>query len=152
MIKSKRLLPIKKLAKSKEKQAAQALGESIQTQQLEKDKLKQLQDYQNEYLIQMQQKVKHGVSGSVLYQYHQFLSKINLAIEQQESVVQGCASELSTQQTQWRDKHSETEIISQVITQMAEKEKQLKNKQEARQMDEMSTQAFLRRNQNSSSH
>jgi flagellar FliJ protein len=152
MVRSKRLLPIKKLAQNKEKQAAQALGESLQNQQLEKDKLEQLQRYQNEYLIQMQNKVKQGVSGSVLYQYHQFLNKIKTAIEQQENVVRGCADELSSQQNHWRNKHSETEVISQVIHNMADQEKRNRNKQEVKQSDEMSTQAYLRRQKNFVNH
>ena len=62
MKRSKRLAPIQHLAQSKEKTAAQALGQSLDNQKLEITKLEQLNLYRVEYVAQMQEKINQGVN------------------------------------------------------------------------------------------
>jgi flagellar FliJ protein len=145
MDRSKRLKPIRKLAQNKEKNAAQELGHALEIQKHELNKLEQLKQYRIEYLDQMQVKVNQGVTGATLQQYHQFLNKLDLAISQQNNVVEQCVTQLETTKAHWQSKRSEAKAISQVMDKMAVKEQQVKDKKESNQTDEMSTQAFLRR-------
>jgi flagellar protein FliJ len=148
MARSKRLKPIKKLAQNKEKTAAKELGHALDLLKHELTKLEQLKQYRIEYLEQMQIKVKLGVTGAVLQQYNEFLNKLDLAIKQQDNISLQYESQLAQTKEQWQNKRSEAKAISQVMDKMALKERQLKDKREANQNDEMSTQAFLRRQNN----
>jgi flagellar protein FliJ len=151
VLRSKRLSPIKKLAKNKEKNAAQTLASSLQRQNAEQAKLTQLQNYRLDYLNQMDEKVKQGITGSGLLQYHHFLAKLDLAIEQQKQAIQQSEFALQQSKTNWHDKRSKTKAITQVMDNMAVKEQKIKDKRESAQADEMSTQAFIRR-QNKANH
>ena len=144
MVRSKRLNPIKELAKNKEKAAAQALGSSIERQKLEDQKLQQLNQYRHEYLVEMEHKVKAGISGAELQRYHLFLAKLDSAIDQQKDVLQVSNKQLDASQNHWHDKRKRTKAISQVVEKMQQQEKIDANKQETKVSDEISTQAFLR--------
>ncbi|TQV75334.1 flagellar export protein FliJ [Aliikangiella marina] len=144
MVRSKRLNPIKTLAKNKEKAAAQALGNSIERQKVEDQKLQQLYQYRHEYLLQMESKVKSGISGSELQRYHLFLAKLDSAIEQQKDVLMVSAKQLDASQSHWQEKRNRTKAISQVMEKMQNQEKFDASKKEAKASDEISTQAFLR--------
>lgn len=144
MVRSKRLNPIKKLAKNKEKAAAQALGSSLERQKAEDNKLQQLYQYRHEYLVEMEDKVKAGISGAALQRYHMFLAKLDQAIEQQKDVLQLSNNQLNASQSNWQDKRNRTKAISQVMDKMEQQENVAAEKKEVKLNDEISTQAFLR--------
>lgn len=145
MSKSKRLTPIKQLAQDKEKDAARAFGQSLEQNKLEASKLQQLMQYRSEYLTQMEEKIKQGISGASLQQYHQFLNKLDTAVKQQQEVIERSKKQLEVKQEHWQDKRSKAKAISQAMNNMQAKEKRAQDKKDATQQDEMSTQAFLRR-------
>ncbi len=149
MVKSKRLEPIKKLAYNREKTAAKLLGESVEAKKIEEAKLERLEQYRREYLAGMDEKVKTGVSGATLQHYHQFLSKLDVAIKQQKEVISRCQQRIAANQSQWQNDHGRHEAIGKVMDRLKVKENQVREKKELSQSDEISTQAFLRR-QNSS--
>lgn len=141
---SKRLQPIKKLADNKEKVAAQALGESVEYQKLQINKLAQLTNYRTEYVNSMAVKTQQGMFGDQLQQYHLFLTKLDTAIEQQKQVVNQSEQSLSVSQDNWRTDSSRANAISSAIDKIKAKEHLKNDKQESAQIDELSTQAFLR--------
>ena len=145
MVRSKRLKPIRKMAQDKEKAAAQALGQSLELQTTEQQKLTQLKQYRQEYLAEMMQKVATGINGASLQHYHHFLNKIDEAISQQDEVLCRCGEKLTASQGEWRDKRSHAKAITQVMDKMSSRERKALDKKEANQNDELSTQAFLRR-------
>lgn len=144
MVRSKRLKPIKLLAKNKEKLAAQELGASIENQRQQSQKLEQLNQYRREYIEEMDIEVKQGVSGSTLQRYHQFLAKLDLAISQQKDALLHSNQQLSSSQNHWQDKRSHTKAITQVMDKMHTREQKAAHKKEVVQADEMSTQAYIR--------
>jgi len=142
---SRRLKPIKKLADNKEKVAAQSLGKSVEYSKIQQDRLIQLVDYRVEYVNTMSVKTQQGMSGDRLQQYHQFLSKLDTLIEQQKLVVKQSSAQLSQCQNKWQSDNSRATAISKAMENMKFKEMQAADKKESAQIDEMSTQAFLRR-------
>ena len=145
MVRSKRLSPIKALAQNGEKVAAQALGSSLQKQQLEEQKLQQLFQYREEYLQEMDTRVRAGISGATLQRYHHFLAKLDSAIKQQQETLNRTNKQLNVSQDHWQTQRSRTKAISQVMEKMAIKEQADEGKKEVKRADELSTQAFLRR-------
>ncbi len=144
MNRSQRLQPIQKLADNKEKVAAQVLGKSVEHRQGQLDKLSQLNCYRAEYVESMTKKTLQGMSGDQLQQYHQFLNKIDTAIEQQKSAVEQSAVDLSLSQNEWQSNNSRASAITKVVKNLKADELKERNKRETIQVDEMSTQAFLR--------
>lgn len=145
MKRSKRLVPIRKLAQNVEKLAAQDLGAKISLEKVESDRLEQLKRYRLEYMQMMQNKIKHGINGSLLQQYHSFLNQLNSAIKQQEIIYKNCGEKLNSSQIEWRNKRSKTKAISQVMDAMAVKERKELEKRELKQSDDISTQMFVYR-------
>ncbi|MET1255046.1 flagellar export protein FliJ [Aliikangiella maris] len=144
MVRSKRLKPIQEMAQNKEKAAAKEMGESLHNRQLQEQKLEQLKTYRQEYLFEMEQQTKIGVSGSRLQQYHQFLAKLDLAISQQKETIERCNQQLDASKGRWTNQRNKTKTITQVMQKLQHKEMQNQNKKEANRIDEMSTQAFIR--------
>ncbi len=142
---SRKLKPIKKLADNKEKVAAQNLGKSVEQRQLQKNRLEQLINYRSEYVDSMTLKTQQGVSGDKLHQYHQFLNKLDSAIDQQHVELEHSNVKLSQCQTKWQSDNSRASAIDKVMKNLSNKEKKASDKKETAQVDEMSTQAFLRR-------
>jgi len=144
---SRRLKPIKKLADNKEKKAAQNLGKSVELRKLNLDKLGQLVNYRAEYLQSMIVKTQQGMTGDKLQQYHLFLTKLDTAIEQQKTVVQQNEDALSKSKSDWQSDNSRANAINKAMKQLQHKELKAGDKKESKQVDELSTQAFLRRKQ-----
>ncbi|MCF6193918.1 MAG: flagellar export protein FliJ, partial [Kangiellaceae bacterium] len=144
---SQRLKPIKKLADNKEKTAAQNLGKSVENRKQQIDKLTQLTNYRTEYMDNMTAQTQQGINGEKLQQYHHFLNKLDTAIEHQNSIVYQSEQHVSQSQQNWKSDNSRASVISKVIKNMKNKEVRAQEKQEANQIDELSTQAFLRRKQ-----
>ena len=93
----------------------------------------------------MEEKVKLGISGATLQSYHQFLSKIELAISQQKEVLVQCEARIAANQNQWQSDHGRHKAIGQVMEKMKSNEENVRQKKEANFADEMSTQSFIRR-------
>jgi flagellar FliJ protein len=144
---SKRLKPIKKIADNGEKIAAQALGDSVTQQKFQLDKLSQLVNYRAEYVEMMSLKSQQGMRGDQLNQYYAFLTKLDKAIMHQKELVAQSEAAVTQSQSNWKNKNSRANVISKVITNMKGKEQKALNTKENNQLDEMSTQAFLRRKQ-----
>ncbi len=147
MSSSKRLKPIKQLAENKEKKAAQNLGKSVEYRKLQLNKLAQLRNYRAEYVNSMSQKTQQGMFGDQLQQYHPFLTKLDTAIQHQEQIVAQSEQSLVESQDNWRGDSSRANAISSAIDKMKTKENQQKEKRENAQVDELSTQAFIRQKQ-----
>jgi len=141
---SQRLNPIKKLADNKEKVSAQELGHSVQDKSCQDEKLLQLIQYRAEYVESMTLKTQQGMSGDQLQQYHLFLNKLDTAIGQQRSAVEQSEQQLNQSKNEWRTNNNRASAITRVIGNLKGKEQQQKDKKEAAQLDELSTQAFLR--------
>ncbi|MGB0496527.1 MAG: flagellar export protein FliJ [Kangiellaceae bacterium] len=142
---SKRLQPIKNLADKTEKNAAIDLSESIKYKQEQIEKLSQLISYRDEYLVKISEQSRKGVSSSQLQQFHRFLNKLNIAINQQRESVEISENNVGAKTDHWQAKNSRAQAIGKVMSGMQTKEKLVKERKEANQADEISTQAYVRR-------
>ena len=133
------------MADNKQKVAAQSLSKSVEYSKNQQDRLAQLVNYRAEYIGSMSVKTQQGISGDQLQQYHQFLLKLDSVIEQQQKVVQQSHINLSQSQNKWQSQNSRANAISKVINKLKNKETKAADKKESAQVDELSTQAFLRR-------
>ncbi len=144
MTASKRLKPIKKMADRTEKNAAIDLSDSIKNKQDQINKLSQLIGYRDEYLVKLSEKSQAGVSSGQLQQYHLFLNKLNVAINQQRQTVDVSEDNIGLKKGNWRKKNSRAQAIGKVMSNLQSKEKLIKDRKEANQLDELTTQAYVR--------
>jgi len=145
---SKRLKPIKRLADNKEKTAAQNLGKSIGQKQQQLEQLEQLLQYRAEYLSSMSSITTQGMSGDRLHQYYHFLKKLDSAIEQQKLVVEQSQANISECRNKWQLSNSRANAVDKAVKNLQAKEVKAIDKKETTQVDEMSTQNFLRNTKN----
>ncbi|PHS19767.1 MAG: flagellar export protein FliJ [Kangiella sp.] len=144
MTASKRLQPIKKMADKTEKNAAIDLSDSIKDKQDQMNKLSQLIGYRDEYLVKLSEKSQVGVSSGQLQQYHLFLNKLNAAINQQRQSVDISEDNVGQKKGAWQNKNSRAQAIGKVMTNLQSKERLVKDRKEANQLDELTTQAYVR--------
>ncbi len=145
MAASKRLRPIKKMADNTEKDAALDLSESIKYKQEQLDRLSQLIGYRDEYLVKIGEKSQSGVSSAQLQQFHLFLNKLNLAINQQRKSVEISEDNVGNKQGAWQNKNSRAQAIGKVMSNLRSKEKIERNRKEVNQLDEFTTQSYIRK-------
>ena len=102
---SKRFKPVQRVAQSRERKAAQALGRAQQEVSAQEARLEELKRYHREYLDRFQRSTESGISVPQLQEYRAFLAKLEKAIHEQERIVAASLQTRTTQQSQWQQKH-----------------------------------------------
>ncbi|QSA98538.1 flagellar export protein FliJ [Methylococcus sp. EFPC2] len=100
-----RLEPIKDLAERREKQAAQAFGESRQKLEAGRKSLNSLVAFRESYSQRFNLSGNQGLGVRRLQEYRAFLDKINKAIADQEQQVQRAERELEEKKRLWEEAH-----------------------------------------------
>lgn len=133
------------MADNTEKNAALDLGESVKYKNEQINKLSQLIGYRDEYLIKISEKSEKGVSSAQLQQFHLFLNKLNQAINQQKQSVEISERNVGQKQGTWLNKNSRAQAIGKVMSKLQSKEYIKRARKDANQLDEIATQAFIRK-------
>ena len=137
MKKSKRLQPVLHLAERNKKQAEQALGNALQQLAAEEAKLQQLQqyliDYQQSAALQQQQ----GAQVDVLIRLQQFMSRLQVALEQQQQQVELSRQMLAQAKKLWQVAHGRHQAMGSLIDRSVQQERQAEEKQLQKTIDEL---------------
>ncbi len=136
MTKSDRLKPMQRLNESREKDAARALGHSVQSLQQQEQRLLELRQYRDEYDRQIEELGKNGVLASRLQQMQRFLQNLSLAIGQQEMIVEQARHEQERKRHSWQNAHSKSQVLDNVAERYRRDEQYHANKREQKENDE----------------
>ena len=136
MVPSKRLQPVQRVAQSREKDAARELGDSQRRMRDQETKLEDLRRYHQEYLERFQDTARKGMTASQMQEYRAFLEKLDLAIQEQEKVVQASKSECVTRKEQWQQKHVRTKALGKVMDRFKSAEQKIVDKREQNEADD----------------
>ncbi|PCJ50672.1 MAG: flagellar export protein FliJ [Gammaproteobacteria bacterium] len=147
--KSTRLRPVERLAEKKAVTATEKMVSARNDHGSHKTKLKELISYRLEYLEQYQSRAKVGMQSGQLQQYQQFISKLDVAIEQQRVVVAQANLVLEQSQTHWKDKHSHKKAINKAVERFKKQEVQAVEQTEQALLDERNTQVYNQKNNSS---
>lgn len=90
------------LAQKQTDDAARALGVAIAKQQEAQRTLEMLRQYRNDYTARFQQALMTGVTGALLRNQQNFLSKIDAAIDGQQKIVQQAEQTVNQQRLHWQ--------------------------------------------------
>ncbi len=136
MKKSKRFIPLARIAANKELASAKELGMANNNLTLQKNKLTDLIQYREEYVKSFKQQGQHGMDGAQLHTYQNFLENIDNALEQQHAIIKAAKQSCEQQQNSWRLRHTKTKIMDNVINKFKKDELLEDNKQEQKDSDE----------------
>jgi len=137
--KSSRLRPVEKLAEDKANSAAADMVSARNTHQSHEQKLNELISYRFEYIEQFQSKGKMGMQAAQVQQYQQFISQLDIAIQQQRVTVMQASEILGERQNQWQDKHSHKRALNKVVNRFRKQENKAADKVEQADLDEHNT-------------
>jgi len=142
MRKSKRFLPLARIAANKEMVSAKQLGEANNNLTIQKNKLQDLIRYRDDYVVSFKQHGQKGMDGSQLHTYQKFLENIDNALVQQHKIIAAAESVCNQQRVSWRSTHSKTKIMDNVINNFKKDEQHLQNKEEQKANDERNSRSF----------
>ncbi|WP_455209592.1 flagellar export protein FliJ [Kaarinaea lacus] len=136
MKKSRRMQPLRRVAESKEQQAATELGRAQQQLQNQIDRLNELLNYKTEYLTQFQQTGQNGMPVDRLQSFRSFLEKLDIAVEQQKQAVKIAGELVDKRKYQWFSSRDKVKIFDNVISKIVEQEHKQEDKQEQKDSDD----------------
>ncbi len=136
MKKSRRMQPLRRVAESKEQQAATELGQAQQQLQSQINRLNELLTYKDEYLGRFQQTGQNGISMDRLQSFRSFLDKLELAVEQQKQAVKIAEQLVEKRKHQWFSSRDKVKIFDNVISKIVDQELQQEQKQEQKESDD----------------
>jgi flagellar protein FliJ len=137
MTRSERLKPIQRLNMSRENDAARALGHSVQLLQQHEQRLHELRQYRDEYDRQIQELGQNGVIASRLQQMQRFLNNLNLAIAQQQEIVEKARQQQEQQRHSWQRAHNKSQVMDNVAERYRRDEQYQANKRDQKENDEL---------------
>jgi len=140
--KSKRFQPLARFAANKELASAKELGQANNNLTIQKNKLQDLLQYRDEYVLSFTQHGQKGMDGSQLHTYQKFLENIDNALVQQRNLISAAETACEQQKVSWRNQHSKTKIMDKVINNFKTDEQQQQNKEEQKSSDERNSRSF----------
>jgi flagellar FliJ protein len=136
MVKSKRFEPIADLARNSEREAAKALGQALQQLQQEQQQLEQLIGYRADYRRRLNDSASQGMSVQTVNEFREFITKLSLAIEQQQQTIEVCRQVLEEKKSFWFSKRGRSKALDAVLDKYIKNEQQLLEKREQRELDD----------------
>lgn len=138
MKRSTKLQPVAKIRKQQEKNAARQHGDSLRQAELQQKQLDELVSYRDQYLQSFQSAAETGLSAVQMRDYRLFISRLDAAIEQQRQLVAHGQEKCEISHDKWIDKRSRSKIIDKVIEGRQQQERQVMEKREQRELDDLS--------------
>jgi flagellar FliJ protein len=136
MMASERFKPVQRIADSRERKAAAALGDSLKARHDAEQRLADLRTYHGEYLERLRLANQQGMNVAQVREYQAFLDKLEYAITEQERIVRLAADACVEAQAEWRDKYTRTRVMNKVVERMQVEERQQADKREQAQQDD----------------
>lgn len=137
MKKSERFQPIKQLTEARKLEAAKALGRSNQRLEEQEQRLRDLQQYQQEYALYYQQCGQSGLSVVKLQDLQRFMHNLKQAVEQQQQLVEMMRRECDHKRKQLQQAHGKSMAMGKVIERFRSDEDYQAGRKEQKENDEM---------------
>lgn len=136
MSSSTRLKPVKRLAETRERDAAREFGDAQRLLQAENDKLEQLKEYHREYVGRFHEAARNGISATRMMEFRSFISRLEQAINQQEDQLDKARNNNSRARAEWQQKQSRSKAIGKAVERHQTRERQATDKKEQAEQDE----------------
>jgi len=138
MLKSKRLQPVIKIAKGREEDAARALSDYRRVVDQHEAKLIELRHYHDEYRLRLDEAGRNGMNIAQLNDYRNFISRLAIAIQQQEALMVECQQQLNEKNRAWLLSRGRHQALDKVAGRYEQQEHQESEKRAQAESDERS--------------
>lgn len=137
---SERMAPVQRVLGSNEKDRARDLGAAQRQQQEAEQRLRDLQQYHDEYLRGFEQRARTGQSASSLRDYQQFLARLKEAIRQQEQLVQQSREAVAGSRQRWQSAARQVKAVDSVVGRWQGDERRREERLDQKDSDERAQQ------------
>jgi flagellar FliJ protein len=141
----KQLQLLVQVQKEKEEKLLANFTQAQQFLQTSNERYQGLADYRTDYIRQTQQRGAQGIQSRQFNQYLNFITKLDLALEQQNAQIQQAQRVVDMRRTAWLAMQKKRKAIELLIAKDLAAGQQRQNKQEQNMLDEIATQQFFRR-------
>ena len=135
---SERLKPVRKLADKGQKDASRELGRSQQALSEQEARLRQLQDYREEYRKMFEGGGQRAIDPRRLRDERAFLARLDDVIRQQQKVVEENMAEYERQRGYWMEAKTRVNALDRVSERYRKREDLEGERREQRDMDDLS--------------
>jgi len=136
------LQPLLDIMQTRTDEATRKLGQLIAAEQSQKSRLQMLEQYRQEYAVQMGEATARGITRLMLHNYQDFLSRIDAAIEQQRVAVQNSEKGTQAGQEHWKAQNKQLKAIDTLSQRHDARERYREGKQEQKLQDEFSSRKY----------
>jgi len=136
MTKSERLKPVVRVAESRERDAAKALGDCQRVLSEREVSLSELLSYRDEYRRRFQEAGSGGLNGSSLQDYRSFLNRLDGAIRQQRHLTEAARCAYEQQKRIWHEKWNRTKVLDKVVDRYRQQEAHMEARREQGEHDD----------------
>lgn len=133
---SERFKPVQRVTDSRERKAAAQLGDSLKARQQAEKQLADLRAYHAEYLEQYRRANLGGMTMARMREYQVFMDKLEMAISEQERVVERVSLQCADARSAWRDKYTRSQVMANVMDRLKAEETQRAARREQAQADD----------------
>ena len=136
MTRSKRMQPVQRVARGREQEAMQKLGQSQQFLDAQKARLDELRAYCEQYSRDFAASGESGLNASRLRDYRAFLGRLGEAVQQQEALVARYQLQHEKTRQRWVESQSHSQAIDKVVDRFRQLEHQQQERREQLEHDE----------------
>lgn len=133
---SRRLGPVARLARQRERNAACHLGDTMRQAEHQQKQLDDLIGYRDEYVADFKQAGEAGLSCVRLRDYQVFLSRLDTAILQLQQQLAASRRNCEQSQVEWQDKRGRSKMIDKVVENRRQVESRRQDELEQREQDD----------------
>jgi flagellar FliJ protein len=136
MKRSERMVPVKQVLSSTERDRARDLGATQRVLTEAEVRLLDLQQYQKDYLKDFEKRAKAGGNALSLRDYQQFLARLQEAVKQQEQIVAQARDAVAASTQRWQGAARRVKAIESVVDKWQHDEARTAGRVEQKTMDE----------------
>jgi flagellar protein FliJ len=135
------MAPVQKVLDRKEKDHARELGEAQTRLAAAEVKLKDLEQYRQDYEQAFQQRAKAGQPVRALRDFQVFLARLDQAIQQQGQIVAVARQDVSGHSTRWQSAARQVKAVDSVVDRWQGEERRAQDRREQKETDERAQRA-----------
>lgn len=137
MKRSEKLAPVERLASLKEQRVARQLADAQHQLAEEQARGEQLRAFRAEYMQQMKNAGRKGLSGAGLRRYTTFSNQLDQMIEVQTEQIRRSDTQLEQVRRDWQGVHARRRAVSQLTGRFEALEQREEDRLEQKQQDEL---------------
>ena len=141
---SQRMQPALELAQERMRTASLKLADVQFRYEQKQQKLRQLENYRDEYMQGLLRKSRDGLHVVQMKDYNLFLDRLNQAIRQQHHMLEGMRVELEQCAQQWRQEQMRVSALDKVVERKVQAERREADRQEQLECNEFSRRSWRR--------